>query len=340
MIERFETKGGVRIYRIEAQVLPHLRGFVNLVFGNNFPPILIDTGSGTDDSSREILDGFSEIAARYEPNFRLEDIQAILLTHAHIDHFGGTNFFRQKTGASVACHRYDSRFVSSYDERATVGLSRHRTFLRECGVPEDQIASILISFGFVPGRTRSTPVDIFLSDGEKIGPATVRHFPGHSAGHIAFEIGHFLVGGDLILAKTLTQIWPERIMPQTGLVRYNESIDKLRALVSAYRQEEKELVLLPGHEEAIIDPVNRLAKVGAASRRRNTRLLDILRQADEPLTCVEISRRLYLTCHESRTFFAICDTAARLEFLQLEGAIVAANYDHLDSDVAVRYDAR
>ncbi len=340
MIERFETDGGIRIYRIETQVLPHLRGFVNLVFGDGFAPILIDTGCGTPASTSEILDGFTEIAANHEPNFHLTDIQTILLTHAHIDHFGGTNFFRHATGASVACHRYDSRVVASYDERAAVGLMRHRTFLRECGAPEERIEPILLSFGFVPGRTRSTTVDRLLSDGDTIGPATVHHFPGHSAGHIAFEIGNYLVGGDLVLAKTLTQIWPERIMPQTGLVRYNESIDKLRALILARQQEGKQLVLLPGHEEAILTPVRRIAKVEAASKRRNERLLEILRRCDEPLTCMEISRRLYLTSHESRTFFAVCDTAARLEYLQLEGELIAANYDHLDSDPAVRYDVR
>lgn len=345
MTERFITKvqgGSVRIYRIETQVFPHLSGYVYLVLGDDFSPVLIDAGSGELDSPREILSGLEQIAPDFGERFVPSDIETILLTHAHIDHFGGANELARRLKAQVACHRFDSRIIESFSERASVANARYVTFLAEMGVESEKIDPILRGFGFLPGRVRSTPVDRTLDDGDAVGPFRVHYFPGHSAGAIALQIGDYLISGDLLLAKTLTQIWPERIMPQTGLIRYLESIEKLRALLKTRLNQRQPLTLLPGHEASIPEPLKRIELVVQSTARRNDRLLTILNRSDSAMTCSELARRLYLTTHISRTFFAICDTAARLEYLQLHGLLAADNYDELAAGKtqAVRYVAR
>lgn len=342
---QFITKAqgqSVRIYRIETTVFPHLSAYVYLAMGERFAPVLIDAGSGELDSPQEILSGLERIAPDFGERFAPTDVQTILLTHAHIDHFGGANELSRRLGASVACHRFDSRIIESFSERASVANARYGTFLAEMGVESERIDPVLRGFGFLPGRVRSTPVDRTLDEGDEFGPFRVHYFPGHSAGAIALEIGDFLISGDLLLAKTLTQIWPERIMPQTGLIRYLESIEKLRTLLETRQNQRRPLILLPGHEASIQDPLKRIELVVQSTMRRNDRLLAILKRSDSAMTGFELSRRLYLTTHMSRTFFALADTAARLEYLQLHGRLAADNYDDLAAGTtqAVRYVAR
>ena len=337
-----QTGNEIRIYRIEAKLLPHLNGFVHLVLGDTFPPILIDAGSGELNATEEILDGLAQVATIYGEHFSPSDVELILLTHAHIDHFGGCNALARELKAKVGVHRFDARIIGSYSERAAVGSMLYRSFLLEQGVEPSDIDPIIQGFGFIPGRVRATSVDLFLEGGEQIGPLRVHHFPGHSAGHVLFEAGNLLIGGDLILSQTLTQIWPERIMPQTGLIRYLESIDRLQHLLLAKLTEGKvdspQLQILPGHEDPITEPLKRIELIKKTIKRRENRLLTILRAAPEPMNCFELSKKLYFTTHINRTFFAICDTAARLEYLQLYGKLTAVNYDQLSPEhPAVRY---
>lgn len=339
MTEQYITRGAIRVYRMESQALPHLRAAVYLVLTDDFSPTLIDAGSGELTSSEEILAGLESVSSDYGERFEPTDIQTILLTHAHIDHFGGANRLARELNTRVMCHRFEARMVESYSERAAVANVRYEQFLRESGVDSERVGGVLRGFNFLPGRVRSTPLARRFSDGERFGPFCVHHFPGHSAGHAAYEVGDFLISGDLILAKTLTQIWPERIMPMTGLVRYLESVEKLRRLAERRRESGRELTILAGHESPITDVFKRIELVVKSTHRRNARLLEILERGAEPMTVFELSKRLYLTTHESRTFFAVCDTAARLEYLQLCGRVAAANYDELYNGrtAAVRY---
>lgn len=342
MTERFITDGSIRIYRIETRVFAHLVGYVYLVLSDAHKPILIDAGSGELDSPGEIVAGLESVASEFGERFAPTDVETILLTHAHIDHFGGTNALARRLGAKVVCHRYEARLIESFNERASVANARYATFLAEMGVESERIDPILRGFGFLPGRVASTPVAERLDDGDRYGPLTVHYFPGHSAGAIALEVGDYLISGDILLAKTLTQIWPERIMPQTGLIRYLDSIERLKNLIQNRAAAGRTLTLLPGHESPIADVLKRIELVVQSTRRRNDRVLTLLNRSETPMNGSDLARRLYLTTHISRTFFALCDTASRLEYLQLKGLLAAENYEELASGktAAVRYAAR
>jgi len=341
-MERFTTADNIRIYRIPAQVLPHLSGYVHLILGGMSAPLLIDAGSGELHSTDEILAGFEQVRSEFGETFRPEDLGMILITHAHIDHFGGAGELARITGAKIASHRYDSRVIEAYNETASVSRRQYETFLRFLGTPEEQIDPIIEAYGFVPGRFRSVSLDQFIEDGEKIGSLTAHHFPGHSAGHLIFELGDYFIGGDLVLSKTLTQIWPERLLLQTGLIRYLESLEKLRLIAEERKKANRPLILLPGHEEPVWDVPRRLELVFAGEARREKRLLEIIRRAPEPITAYDLSKRLYLTTYISRTFFALCDAAARLEYLLLQGKLKIANYESMAGrqEEAPRYVAR
>lgn len=335
-VERWTTRffgDDLRIYRIRAQVLPHLTGYVHLLLGKNLPPTLIDAGSGEGESSGQILAGLKTVNRQFE-QIAPGDIERIILTHTHIDHFGGAHELKRLTNAAVWVHRYESRIVSSYNERATVSNARFASYCLDCGIEPKQVELVLRQFGFLPGRVAAIPVDRVLDDRQSDGILSFHHFPGHSAGGLGIALGPILFSGDLILSKTLTQIWPASLFPYTGLARYLDSIDRLASWAGETTQNTGcSPVIFPGHEDVITDIPSRIALVKKSTFRRNGRTLDIIARSSEPPTADEIARKLYLTARMNRVFFAICDVGARLEYLQLHGEIAVANYDQLPSMV-------
>src|SRR5688500_1663917 len=67
--------------------------------------VLIDAGSGTDSSHENLLSGLQQ------KGIQPSDLTHILLTHAHIDHFGGLVKLRPRTAAKICCHVLDVQTV-------------------------------------------------------------------------------------------------------------------------------------------------------------------------------------------------------------------------------------
>ena len=300
---------------------------------------LIDAGSGSDESNADLESAFRTIREEFEPGFAPEKIRRILLTHSHIDHFGGANELRRRTGAEVWSHSFESRVVSSFNEQACVSNVRSFHFLREAGVPAAEIPGILDGFGFRPGRAKSTPVAKTLLGGERFGALKTFYLPGHSPGHLAFQLDDVILTGDLLLSKTLTQIWPTRMTPRTGVWNYIRSLRALARIGErCERAAGRKLVALPAHEAPIFDVPNRVRQVVRGMERRNARLFALLDEAEEPLTTLEIARRMYWSGRPNREFFAISDVGARVEFLQQLGLISVANYDEISvANPALRF---
>ena len=134
-IDRHVTSGGRCIYSFQVQAFPQLRANI-YVINDGEKWILIDTGSGMDQSNKELLAGFEAIGSEYGERVQLEDLDAILISHAHIDHFGGLPFVRNKCQAPVGVHQLDRRVLTHYEERVLVASRHLDTFLQEAGVKE------------------------------------------------------------------------------------------------------------------------------------------------------------------------------------------------------------
>ena len=176
---------------------------------------------------------------------------------------------------------------------------------------EEQIEPVLKVFGYVPERVSSVRIDSVLEDGDKINGLEVLHFPGHSAGHIGLRVGEYLLTGDLILSQTLTQNWPATFFPFCGFARTVESMKKLSQLT---KSPDPPQMLLPGHEDPIPKIQQRIDMVKKSEDRRNNRLMRLLNESKEGMTINELAKMMFWTAHINRTFFALADVAARLEY--------------------------
>lgn len=114
------------------------------------------------------------------------DVQAILLTHGHLDHVGNLAELHEWTGAPVWAHA---------EERAHVeGRYPYQGISRVCGWAE--------AAGRVLLRRRVGRVDRVFADGDLLpfwDGLRVVHLPGHTRGHCGFysERHDLLFSGDL-----------------------------------------------------------------------------------------------------------------------------------------------
>ena len=131
--------------------------------------------------------------------FRLEDINRILITHAHVDHVGGLKEIQAATDAEVWAHELDAPIVRGESE---VPLPDPKALSLQ-----DRLIGTLIET-FVGEKQPPAWVHRELSDGEALDEVLpglrVVHLPGHSPGQIGFwlEPEQLLIGGDVMMHLT------------------------------------------------------------------------------------------------------------------------------------------
>jgi len=321
-VKRFDTRSGLRIYRIACKVLPGLVGRVHLVLGAEWP-ILVDTGSGRGSCTRHILTGFESVRSQFGESFGLSDIRRILITHSHIDHIGGLASMVRRTRASVGVHPLDAPPIRDYDEYAVVQGRKTDSFLRSTGVADDLRPQLMDWFGLAKGRVRSARIDFSLNDGDEVDGLRVIHTPGHSAGHICLLCGDILLAADHILPVTVPQQWPECLQPYTGLGHYLESLDKIARLPGIE-------LALGGHEQPTREVYHRIEQIRQTQFRRLDRALDLLTKATEPLSIVELAERMYTHTHGIHRVLAIMDAASRVEYHYQRARLRIVNLDDFE----------
>jgi len=193
---RFITSEGREIFSFPARAFPGLISNI-YVISDGETKIMVDSGSGMDSSNQDLINGLQSLSDTFGQPFSLTDMDAIFITHGHIDHFGGLPFVRQQTDAPIAVHPLDRRVLTHYEERVLVASRLLETFLQRAGVPSENRQDLMAMYLFAKGIYRSTKVDILLEEGDSGAYGIeVYHVPGHCPG----QVDHFLDSLDRIAA--------------------------------------------------------------------------------------------------------------------------------------------
>lgn len=322
-VERVIPLPGLTLYRIPMRVFSGgFIGYACVLLGMD-QPTLIDTGSGFGDSTSDLLAGIAALHDEFGEKFAVTDIQRILITHGHVDHMGGlVDMLRATGGASVGIHALDRRVLTNYEERVVVATKNLTIYLERAGLSSERMAQMLDMYGFSKQHVRSAGVDFVLEEGQPLDAMTFYHVPGHCSGQVAIRIGDVLLSADHILAHTSPHIAAESITLYTGVGHYRESLNKIEALPDIR-------LTLGGHEEAIEDVYERIRYIRMRLDMKAERVLDIIRNADQPLNISDISRQLYHDKHGFDVLLALQEAGAHVEYLYDRGYLAIANLDEV-----------
>jgi len=190
-----------------------------------------------------------------------EEVAAILVTHAHLDHSALAPRLRAATGAPVCGFG-----------PAGSGRSPRMARLAGAGLAGGGEG---VDTAFAPDR--------HLSDGDMVeGPdwaLRVLHTPGHMAEHLCFAWGSVLFTGDMVMGWAPSLVSP----PDGDMGAYLASLERLSREVWQ--------AMLPTHGPVVADPAARLAELTAHRRGREAMILEALAQG--AATLLQVVARVY-----------------------------------------------
>lgn len=313
----FETCCGARIHRLPLAAFPGMWANAWLVETSDML-VLVDTGSGSEHSNETLAAGF-ERAGR-----RIEDLTHILLTHGHIDHFGGLPFLRSRSNALVGVHELDLQTITCHDERLALLSRRLEAFLCQSGVPAARRAELLQMYRFTKALYRSTPVDFtYEAQDMRVGPFELLHIPGHCPGHVALKLDDAVFCGDLVLDDITPHQSPEELIPFMGVHHYLTSLSALEGWATGAN------LALNGHDA----PLENLPARAAAIRQNiQRRLNQVLAALDEPRSVAEIAEIVYGQRNGYNALLVIEKIGAYVEYLYQRGLLTIASLDEKAED--------
>ena len=317
----FESLGGVKVHRIPVEAFPGFWAYTYVVHydANNY---LIDCGSGTESSNSDLLNGLEQ--AGLQPS----DLTHILLTHAHIDHYGGLSKLKPLTDAKIGCHELDVQTVAHHEARLALTSRRLASFLAETGLAKEETETLLNIYRFTKAIYQSVPVEFTYDAMDICGPFEIIHLPGHCPGHVAIRLDDIIFCGDMVVEGVTPHLSPESINPYNGLNHYLESLDRFQNWAKDAR------LILNGHDDVITDLP---AKIEATYRNLIRRMSKAVQALSEPLTIAEVCIAVYGETGGYQQLLVIEKTGAYMEYFYEHGLIEITNADEVEQGMPARY---
>ncbi len=311
------------IYQISLHEFPGLVGNVYYVVSGKFR-VLIDTGSGFGKANEELENGLQEVSDLRREDCSLKSLTHILITHGHIDHFGGLPYVRERSAAKVCIHELDRRIVSNHQERLSVAAHRLEEFLTEAGVDQEGREKQIYAYKITKSLFRSVNVDLtYEALGMRLGPFRFYHVPGHCAGHVMIRLYDAMFSGDHILEKTSPHQAPEQITLSTGLETYLNSLELVRPLSKKVR------ITLGGHENPVYDLEKRIEEIRQVHKDR---IKLILKMLAKPRTIQDVSKYLFGKVEGYTVLLALEEAGAHVEYLYQRGYLQITNLKEIDDN--------
>lgn len=211
--------------------------------------LLID--AGYPGSRTEVLDSVRELG------FGPEDVRAILLTHAHVDHLGSAIWFAKTHGTPVFTHAAEVGHVhreyleqaSPVDVASRVWQPRYLAWslalIRKGGLTHEGIPTARALDESIAAGLPGTPIAV---------PT-----PGHTGGHCSYLVDGVLVAGDALVTDHPLST---RRGPQLLPALFNHDQDGCVRSLAALGMLDTD-VLLPGHGPLWRGPIREAAERAA-----------------------------------------------------------------------------
>lgn len=330
-VQLFESSGGARIAQLPLNAFPDFWVYAYLVLTDDLR-VLIDTGSGFHKNNEHLQLGIEAAAHVFGEDVHFADLTHILITHGHIDHFGGLPFLRDKTSAQIGIHEFDRPNISHTEERLTLVARRLKNYLREAGLGEDKTQELVDIYKMTKLTYQPGPVDFtFENIGMKLGSFEMLHVPGHCAGQVVIRLHDVLFCGDHILSEISPHQAPEQLALNTGLKHYLQSLQACQTWAQGIQ------LALGGHN----DPINDLGtRINEIEKLHHERLEEFLKLFAQPRTISEITQEYFGETHGYNVLLALEEAGAHVEYLFQRGKLEISNLSDLENSggpVPIRY---
>ena len=300
---------------------PFKVGPVNCYVATARPITLIDTGTKWDESRRAWQTELAELG------LKIEDVQRIIITHAHADHYGLAAEIVRASGAAVWTHRHNQAMLEA-DE--TIRAQRDAFYLQlltEAGVPPEQRQRVADSRRGGNRYAEAVSIDRILEEGDEIELADrtwrIYHTPGHAGGLICLfdPQARVLLSNDHLLRDISSNPVVE---PDPGggprphrLVQYLHHLQRMADLEPG--------VAWTGHGHEIHAVHKTVRQRLHFHERRAQRILDLIET--EERSAYQIAEPLFGRLQGMDSFLALSETIGHLDWLEERGRIEAVQRD-------------
>lgn len=297
--------GSFEVIKVPA---PKEVGEVNCILVKGDRPVLIDPGPETEEAFEAVEEGVRN--AGYE----MGDVDKVLVTHPHSDHFGNARNVREVSGADICMHADSADIVEDFINYRQRQIDFFSEYFDRMGM-SGEIESIL-ERGLPNTYRDDLRVDRRLSDGEivKSGDLELQctGVRGHAKGSMCFEIreGDTVFTGDFMLPditpNPMLMLPDEGRNPPSSLHLYLNSLEEfLESDKNGYG----------GHEGVIENVGERTDEIIDHHHERKENILETM---DGQRTAFQIMQNFFGGLPEKQYFLGMAEIISHLRLLEKE----------------------
>ena len=300
---------------------PFMVGRVNAYLIEDSPLTLIDSGPNSAKALDELEQGLKELG------HSIEEIELLVISHQHIDHFGLASILARRSGAEVAALGALSPFLAGFGQAAESDDRFAQDLMLRHGIPPDVVTALRSVAASFRGWGAAVDVTRPLSDsGElRLRDRTLRilHRPGHSPSDTLFhdEARGILLAADHLIAHISSNPLLARPLEAEGeytgprpqaLITYMASLEKTRGM-------ELELVL-PGHGAPITEHVPLIEERFRMHARRAEKINRLI--AAQPRSAHEIAQELWGNVAVTQAYLTLSEVLGHVDLLLRDDLVV------------------
>jgi len=312
---------------------PFMVGRVNAYLIEDSPLTLIDSGP----NSAKALDELEQLLAAR--GHRIEDIELLVVSHQHMDHFGLASILARRSGAEVASLSILAPYLAAYGHETDLEDAFAEALMLRHGIPIEIVTALrAVSAGF---RAWGSAVQVTqkLEDGGelRLRDRTLRvlHRPGHSPSDTVFHdeersillsadhlIAH--ISSNPLLARPLGSAPGEEGPRPQALITYMDSLERTRAM-------DLELVL-PGHGRPITEHASLIDERFRMHARRAEKIHRMI--VGQPRTAHEIAHELWGNVAVTQAYLTLSEVLGHVDLLLRDGRVEEHEQDGVVSFAA------